>query len=115
MVDTIMNRPPDYYCMTYYDFDDEDVQSSSHESKRPSDYSVEEAVRGVHGQLNHLAAENLVFNVPEFARIIICGERFISSYEKVMTTDDIKNKAEMVSIQGLFFFTFLMSFRIKEI
>ncbi|EYC34475.1 hypothetical protein Y032_0001g435 [Ancylostoma ceylanicum] len=66
MVDAIMSRPPDYYCMTYGDFEEEDAASSSQTSKetskRPSECSMEDAVRDVHGRLNSLAAENLSLN-----------------------------------------------------
>ncbi|EYC34480.1 hypothetical protein Y032_0001g435 [Ancylostoma ceylanicum] len=61
-----MSRPPDYYCMTYGDFEEEDAASSSQTSKetskRPSECSMEDAVRDVHGRLNSLAAENLSLN-----------------------------------------------------
>lgn len=36
MVEAIMSRPPDYYCMTYGDFEEEDAASSSQTSKDTS-------------------------------------------------------------------------------
>ncbi|KAK6056116.1 hypothetical protein COOONC_06378 [Cooperia oncophora] len=61
MVDTIMSHPPDYYCMTYGDFEDEDSYSSQ-TSKRPSESSVEDSLRDVHGRLHQLASENMSLN-----------------------------------------------------
>ncbi|VDL65702.1 unnamed protein product [Nippostrongylus brasiliensis] len=62
MVDTVMSHPPDYYCMTYGDFEDDDVPASNETSKRPSEVSMEDAVRDVHGRLHQLAMENMSLN-----------------------------------------------------
>ncbi|CAD6190071.1 unnamed protein product [Caenorhabditis auriculariae] len=54
----------DYYCMTFGDdeFEDDEPLSSAANSKRPSDCSLEEAVRGVHKHVQRLASENMDLN-----------------------------------------------------
>ncbi|CAB3396459.1 unnamed protein product [Caenorhabditis bovis] len=52
----------DYYCMTFDEPDDVNEDEISNSSKRPSDCSLEEAVRGVHKHVQLLAQQNMDLN-----------------------------------------------------
>lgn len=75
MVEAIMSRPPDYYCMTYGDFEEEDAASSSQTSKDTSKVCIVRDTRRTFEDLHSRVSQR----VPVTSSAITSATRWLAA------------------------------------